>query len=79
MDVKMTPMEAFAEHQEHAGRPGVDKDGIKDLISNIEALDLASAEYRAVERRIVRKLDCTLIPLLLLLYFCNYLDRNNIA
>lgn len=36
-------------------------------------------EWRATERSLVRKLDLTLVPMVWLLYFFNYLDRNNIA
>lgn len=35
--------------------------------------------YRAAEKRIVRKLDITLMPIIFILYMFNYLDRNNIA
>ncbi|KAK2017379.1 MFS general substrate transporter [Colletotrichum eremochloae] len=36
-------------------------------------------EWRTKERRLVRRLDVTFMPLLWILYFHNYLDRNNIA
>ena len=44
-------------------------------------LDLqpTSSDYQAVERRVLRKLDRTLMPTVWFLYFCNYLDRNNIS
>ncbi|KAJ0109783.1 hypothetical protein J7T55_004333 [Diaporthe amygdali] len=35
--------------------------------------------WNAVEKRLVRKLDLTLMPMVWLLYLFNYLDRNNIA
>lgn len=38
-----------------------------------------SLESKAAERRIVRKLDMTLLPMVWVLYMFNYLDRNNIA
>ena len=38
-----------------------------------------SPEWRAAERKIVRKLDMTLMPIVWILYMFNYLDRNNIA
>jgi hypothetical protein len=34
---------------------------------------------RVMEKRIVRKLDMTLMPAVWVLYFFNYMDRNNIA
>jgi hypothetical protein len=39
----------------------------------------SSPESRAAERRLVRKLDMTLLPIVWILYMFNYLDRNNIA
>ncbi|KAL6408708.1 major facilitator superfamily transporter [Ilyonectria robusta] len=38
-----------------------------------------SPEWKAAERRVVRKLDMTLMPMVWILYMFNYLDRNNIA
>jgi sugar phosphate permease len=38
-----------------------------------------SVESKSAERRIVRKLDMTLLPMVWVLYMFNYLDRNNIA
>jgi hypothetical protein len=34
---------------------------------------------RKLERQLVRKLDMTLMPVVWVLYFFNYMDRNNIA
>lgn len=39
----------------------------------------AEEDFAAVEKRLVRKLDLTLVPMVWLLYLFNYLDRNNIA
>ncbi|KAJ4178087.1 hypothetical protein NW755_013426 [Fusarium falciforme] len=38
-----------------------------------------SLEWTTAEKRIVRKLDMTLLPIVWILYMFNYLDRNNIA
>ncbi|KAL2202423.1 MFS general substrate transporter [Sarocladium strictum] len=38
-----------------------------------------SPEWKTAERRVVRKLDMTLLPIVWVLYMFNYLDRNNIA
>ncbi|KAH6686644.1 major facilitator superfamily domain-containing protein [Plectosphaerella plurivora] len=38
-----------------------------------------SPEWKIAERRVVRKLDMTLLPTVWVLYMFNYLDRNNIA
>lgn len=36
-------------------------------------------QWITTEKRLVRKLDMTLLPMVWLLYMFNYLDRNNIA
>ena len=38
-----------------------------------------SPEWKETEKRIVRKLDMTLLPMVWIMYLFNYLDRNNIA
>lgn len=46
----------------------------------VDSGDVANQEARAkIERRIVRKLDMTVMPMVWSLYLFNYLDRNNIA
>jgi hypothetical protein len=51
---------------------------IKKEETNIN-LSMTDDEYDATEKKVVRKLDFTLLPMVWLLYFFNYLDRNNIA
>ena len=36
-------------------------------------------EWVKAEKKLVRKLDATLLPMVWVLYMFNYLDRNNIA
>lgn len=43
----------------------------------IEALNMPN--WKDVEKQLKRRLDLTLMPMLWILYFHNYLDRNNIA
>lgn len=50
----------------------VDPKGLEQVTLNQERFD-------AVEKQLTRKLDCTLMPMVWLLYLFNYLDRNNIA
>ncbi|KAH7345809.1 major facilitator superfamily domain-containing protein [Pyrenochaeta sp. MPI-SDFR-AT-0127] len=45
----------------------------------IEQLQEYDEDTQLVERRLVRKLDMTLMPVVWILYFFNYMDRNNIA
>ncbi|KAK2057454.1 major facilitator superfamily transporter [Colletotrichum caudatum] len=48
-------------------------------LSSASEATLASPEWQATEKQLVRKLDMTLLPMVFLLYMFNYLDRNNIA
>jgi hypothetical protein len=56
-------------------------EGIADLKADPTSILIEDVddEYRAVEKKLVRKLDLTLVPMLWVLYLFNYLDRNNIA
>lgn len=47
--------------------------------SGAAALDPTSPEYRELEKRLVRKIDLRLMPIIILLYILNYLDRNSIS
>lgn len=62
----------------------------KDIQAHDEAVDtkhektatdgpVMDDHWHAVSKRIVRKLDMTLMPIIWLLYLFNYLDRNSIA
>ena len=50
--------------------------GKHDTLESYPALD---PEQLCMEKRLVRKLDMTLMPVVWTLYLFNYLDRNNIA
>ncbi|EKG10591.1 Major facilitator superfamily [Macrophomina phaseolina MS6] len=41
--------------------------------------DLLEDDIRALEKRMLRKVDWRMLPLVILMYILNYLDRNNIA
>lgn len=41
--------------------------------------DLELEDWRGTEKRLVRTLDCTLMPILWITYLNNYLDRTNIS
>ncbi|KAH9886132.1 major facilitator superfamily domain-containing protein [Xylariomycetidae sp. FL2044] len=41
--------------------------------------DLSEEEYRALEKKLVRKMDIRLMPTVILIYIMNYLDRNAIG
>ncbi|CDR88673.1 related to TNA1-high affinity nicotinic acid plasma membrane permease [Sporisorium scitamineum] len=45
----------------------------------VAALDPNSEEYKQLEKRLVRKIDIRLMPILVLLYVLNHLDRNSIT
>lgn len=40
---------------------------------------LTAEERQVLEKKLVRKIDIRLLPILVLMYIMNYLDRNNIA
>jgi len=46
---------------------------------DIEQDPTLTPEWQAKEKKIVRRLDMTLMPMVWILYLFNYLDRNNIA
>lgn len=48
-------------------------------LGDVEQSLLNDPEYRAKEKKLVRRLDMTLMPTVWVLYMFNYLDRNNIA
>ncbi|KAL1297483.1 hypothetical protein AAFC00_005005 [Neodothiora populina] len=41
--------------------------------------DLAPEERQRLEKKLVRRIDLRLLPMLVIMYILNYLDRNNIA
>lgn len=67
----------YGDHKENF----VDEDGsIKELGNVQNPLDaLGIPDWRAVEKKVVKRLDMTLLPMLWILYLSNYLDRTNIA
>lgn len=74
IDEKMTEQEL----SNHIERKGSD---CPDVVMKEEgnASGLSDDEWKAAEKRLVRKLDMTLVPILWVFYLFNYLDRNNIA
>jgi len=70
-----TPHTGTANHIDHVGL-------VKDITPAKEAdanwLPIDDA-WRTREKKLVRKLDMTLMPTIWVLYLFNYLDRNNIA
>ncbi|KIW65991.1 hypothetical protein PV04_08203 [Phialophora macrospora] len=54
-----------------------DQDDVKDLTEIVE--DVSERFDAAAERRLVRKIDFRLIPILFLLYLCAFIDRVNIG
>ncbi|KAJ9478371.1 putative High-affinity nicotinic acid transporter (putative) [Pseudozyma hubeiensis] len=52
---------------------------ISGVATLVAALDPSSEEYKQLEKRLVRKIDIRLMPVLVVLYILNYLDRNSIS
>jgi sugar phosphate permease len=40
---------------------------------------MSPEQRKAAEKSLVRKIDIRLLPMIVLMYIMNYLDRNNIA
>ncbi|KIX02406.1 uncharacterized protein Z518_08347 [Rhinocladiella mackenziei CBS 650.93] len=55
--------------------------GEKAAISHEEAMHFGqlTEEERAIEKKLVRKIDLMIMPLIVLVYLMNYIDRNNYA
>jgi hypothetical protein len=62
-----------------ANKDVIDLSTIKDNADYDEYVEENNANYNAVQKKLVRKLDMTLMPMVFILYLFNYLDRNNIA
>ncbi|OJJ42148.1 hypothetical protein ASPZODRAFT_170341 [Penicilliopsis zonata CBS 506.65] len=52
---------------------------IKEDLSHVEAIRLVIPDRDVKEKALLRKIDLRLMPLMMLIYVLNYLDRNNIA
>lgn len=71
---KQNPMLTSVAHVDHSERMMHHEKGVAMADS-----DVIDEEYRARDKKLVRKLDMTLMPIIFILYLFNYLDRNNIA
>ena len=67
-------------HSEHAG-PGKAPGAVEDSLLTTPALiqEMTPEERHHVEQKLIRKIDWRLLPMCVLMYIMNYLDRNNIA
>lgn len=76
MDVKKD-RDSHCEHDEQL-KPdlAVAKEGVNDDVSGPPVMD---GEWHSTSKRLVRKLDMTLMPIIWALYLFNYLDRTSIA
>lgn len=64
---------------EHFDDGHPEKIGADNAIVPNNDLGMTNEDYEIAEKKLVRKLDLTLVPMVWLLYLFNYLDRNNIA
>ena len=70
--------------EEKDGLEVLDKESLNEkLVKNLELpeslRDLTDEEFDALEKRTKRKIDLRILPMVVLIYILNYLDRNNIA
>jgi len=68
------PKAEMYEHDELA-----EKEGTHEMYDVLAAGPEFNEAQRRLEKKLVRKLDMTLMPVVWILYLFNYLDRNNIA
>ena len=74
----MTTIQLKSEACEHA-ELAMDNKNLQLKYEASESCLGLDPEQLRLEKRLVRKLDMTLMPAIWLLYLFNYLDRNNIA
>lgn len=73
----MEKEEVHAEHDEHVEESLQKNHELRRPEEIIEELGIP--EWRALEKKIVRRLDMTLLPMLWILYVFNYLDRASLG
>ncbi|RAO67156.1 uncharacterized protein BHQ10_003168 [Talaromyces amestolkiae] len=69
-----------SDHVEDAVSPDLQEDKIT-MPNNIPSflIGLSVEEIKAIEKKLVRKVDIRLLIMMVVMYILNYLDRNNIA
>lgn len=65
-------------HVDHEENEDLGKIGTKNQDGNPSG-PVLDENWHATSRRVVRKLDMTLMPIIWVLYLFNYLDRTSIA
>ena len=75
-DFKMTTEKKPSDHDE---KLSVDEKDDIQKARDLEQDPTLTAEWKKKERKMVMRLDMTLMPTVWILYLFNYLDRNNIA
>lgn len=79
----MAPLEQEkmdAEHADHAGHSPDDDLPVAEKQESVHNDPIFSdPDFRKKEKKVVRILDFTMLPMLWILYLFNYLDRTNVA
>jgi hypothetical protein len=75
----MTLLDEKHTEQENSAHVECSKLEPNDASLKEQNTNMDDEQWRTAEKSLVRKLDFTLVPMVWLLYFFNYLDRNNIA
>lgn len=63
-------------HHEVADHDLMGKGGDKEELAHLTQL---TEEEKAIEKKLKRKIDTLIMPLVVLVYLMNYIDRNNYA
>lgn len=67
---------SHAQQDTHDARSIEQVQEISGVATPVAALDPSSEEYKQLEKRLVRKIDIRLMPVLVVLYILNYLVRR---
>lgn len=73
MDDEITKPGSLYENVEYAGQ----NDGGLTMPASLAALN--EDEYKKLGKRATLKMDCVIMPILVVMYILNYLDRQNLA
>lgn len=74
MEDSIAPPKPSIKASEKVIKPALDELPLPEELQHLDEY-----EQRRLERSLVRRLDCTLMPVVALLFLLNILDRNNIA
>ncbi|GAB7353842.1 hypothetical protein MBLNU459_g4208t1 [Dothideomycetes sp. NU459] len=78
---RVSDVEAMKEDVMHLETIAIEEGAVKTTAQEIPEVlrDLSSDDLAAMERRLLWKIDLRILPVTIIMYILNYIDRNNIA